>query len=85
MAFRKQKYHQLDHMNLYPNMRKNKFETPKFNFSLFRCEEHLYNRLQQSVGWLVGPLVRPSVSTMQLRGKLVTLRFLREEEEEEEN
>jgi hypothetical protein len=30
-------------------------------------------------------LVRPSVPTMQLRGKLVTSRFLREEEEEEEN
>jgi hypothetical protein len=33
------------------------------------------------VRWSVGL----SVPTMQLRGKLVTSRFLREEEEEEEN
>jgi hypothetical protein len=45
--------------------------------------------IRDCVGWsvsrLVGPLVRPSVPTMQLRGKLVTSQFLREEEEEEEN
>ena len=45
--------------------------------------------VRDCVGWLVGrlvgPLVRPSVPTMQLRGKLVTSRLLREEEEEEEN
>jgi hypothetical protein len=53
---------------------------PKTYFStIFRCEEHLYKRLRPSVGWLVGPS-----PTMQLRGKLVTSRFLREEEEEEE-
>jgi hypothetical protein len=52
--------------------------------SFFRCKEA---PLQETalVGWLVGPSVRPSVPTMQLRGKLVTLRLLREEEEEEEN
>jgi hypothetical protein len=45
--------------------------------------------IRDCVGWSVrrsvGPLVRPSVPTMQLRGKLVMLRLLREEEEEEEN
>jgi hypothetical protein len=46
---------------------------------VFRCEEHLYKRLRPSVGRLVGP----SVPMMQLRGKLVTSRLLREEEEEE--
>jgi hypothetical protein len=52
---------------------------------VFRCEEHLYKRLRRSVGWLVRPLVRRSVPTMQLRGKLVTSQLLQEEEEEEEN
>jgi hypothetical protein len=56
---------------------------------IFRCEEHLYKRLRRLVsplvGRSVGPSVGPSVPTMQLRGKLVTSRFLREEEEEEEN
>jgi hypothetical protein len=64
-------------------------------FFIFRCEEHLYKRLRRLVGpsvrrsvgwsvrWSVGPLVRLSVPTMQLRGKLVTSRLLREEEEEE--
>jgi hypothetical protein len=37
--------------------------------------------IRDCVRWLV----RPSVPTMQLRGKLVTSRLLREEEEEEEN
>jgi hypothetical protein len=46
---------------------------------VFRCEEHLYKRLRPSVGWSVGPS-----PTMQLRGKLVMSRLLREEEEEEE-
>jgi hypothetical protein len=46
---------------------------------IFRCEEHLYTRLR----WLVRPSVRPS-PTMQLRGKLVTSRLLREEERKEE-
>jgi hypothetical protein len=41
--------------------------------------------IRDCVGWLVGPLVRWSVPTMQLRGKLVTSRLLQEEEEEEEN
>jgi hypothetical protein len=48
---------------------------------VFRCEEHLYKRLRRSVG----RSVCWSVPTMQLRGKLVRSRFLREEEEEEEN
>jgi hypothetical protein len=48
---------------------------------VFRCEEHLYKRLRRSVGRSVSP----SVPTMQLRGKLVTPQFLREEGEEEEN
>jgi hypothetical protein len=51
---------------------------------IFRSEEHLYKRLRRSVGWSVRPLVRPSVPMMQLRGKLVTSRLLREKEEEEE-
>jgi hypothetical protein len=46
---------------------------------VFRCEEHLYKRLRPSVGPLVGPS-----PTMRLRGKLVTSRLLREEEEKEE-
>jgi hypothetical protein len=46
---------------------------------LFRCEEHLYKRLRPSVGPSVG--LSP---TMRLRGKLVTSRLLREEEEEEQ-
>jgi hypothetical protein len=37
------------------------------------------------VGWSVGSLVSRSVPTMQLRGKLVTSRLIREEGEEEEN
>ena len=41
--------------------------------------------VRRLVGPLVGRSVRPSVPTMQLRGKLVTSRLLREEEEEEEN
>jgi hypothetical protein len=45
--------------------------------------------IRDCVGWSVGWSVRwslgPSVPTMQLRGKLVTSRLLREEEEEEEN
>jgi hypothetical protein len=36
-------------------------------------------------GWSVGPLVGRSVPTMQLCGKLVTSRLIREEGEEEEN
>jgi hypothetical protein len=52
---------------------------------IFRCEEHLYKRLRRLVGSLVGSSVRPSVPMMQLHGKLVTSRLLREEEEEEEN
>jgi hypothetical protein len=36
------------------------------------------------VGLLVGWLVVPSVPTMKLRGKLVMLQLLREEEKEEE-
>jgi hypothetical protein len=47
--------------------------------TVFRCEEHLYKRLRP----LVGPTVGPS-PMMELRGKLVTSRLLREEEEEEE-
>jgi hypothetical protein len=43
----------------------------------------LYKRLRPSVRPLVGWLVRPS-PTMQLHGKLVTSRLLREEEKEEE-
>jgi hypothetical protein len=39
--------------------------------------------IRDCVRWSVGWSVRPS-PTMQLRGKLVTLRLLREEEEEEE-
>jgi hypothetical protein len=46
---------------------------------VFRCEEHLYTRLR----WLVRPSVGPS-PMMQLRGKLVTSRLLREEEKEED-
>ena len=48
---------------------------------VFRCEEHLYKRLR----WSVGPSVRPSVPhDARLRGKIiVTLRLIREEEEEE--
>jgi hypothetical protein len=47
------------------------------NSGFFRCEEHLYKRLRQSVG--------PSVPhNARLRGKLVMLRLLQEEEEEEE-
>jgi hypothetical protein len=53
------------------------------------AKKRLYKRLRRSVRPLVGLSVRPSVRwsvpTMQLRGKLVTLRLLREEEEEEEN
>jgi hypothetical protein len=49
------------------------------SFHIFRCKEHLYKRLRPSVGWSVG--LSPM---MQLRGKLVTSRLLREEEEEEE-
>jgi hypothetical protein len=46
----------------------------------FRCEEHLYyTRLRWLVGWSVGPS-----PTMRLRGKLVTSRLLREEEEDDE-
>jgi hypothetical protein len=52
---------------------------------VFRCEEHLYKRLRRSVGRLVGWSVRWSVPTMQLRGKLVTSRLIREEGEEEKN
>jgi hypothetical protein len=37
-----------------------------------------------SVRWLVGPSVGRSVPTMQLCGKLVTSRLLREEEKEED-
>ena len=40
--------------------------------------------IRDCVGWLVGWSVGPSVPTMQLRGKLVTSRLLREEEKEEE-
>jgi hypothetical protein len=51
------------------------------------AKKRLYKRLRWSVGRLVGwsvrPFVRPSVPTMQLRGKLVTSRLLREEEEEQ--
>jgi hypothetical protein len=36
------------------------------------------------VRWLVRPSVGRSVPTMQLRGKLVTSRLLREEEKEED-
>jgi hypothetical protein len=43
---------------------------------VFRCEEHLYKRLRR----LVGPSVPHDA---RLRGKLVTSRLLREEEEEE--
>jgi hypothetical protein len=51
---------------------------------VFRREEApLY--LTASVGPLVDRSVRWSVPTMQLCGKLVTSRLLREEEEEEEN
>jgi hypothetical protein len=39
--------------------------------------------IRDCVRWLVRPSVGPS-PTMQLRGKLVTSRLLREEEEEEE-
>jgi hypothetical protein len=39
--------------------------------------------IRDCVRWLVCPSVGPS-PTMQLRGKLVTLRLLREEEKEEE-
>jgi hypothetical protein len=49
------------------------------DLEIFRCKEHLYKRLRP----LVGPSVGPS-PTMQLRGKLITSRLLREEEEEEE-
>ena len=52
--------------------------------SFLGAEKRLYNRLRRQVGWLVGWLVRPYVPTMQLRGKLVTSRLLREEEKEEE-
>jgi hypothetical protein len=41
--------------------------------------------IRDCVSRLVGPLVGPSVPTMQLRGKLVMSRLLREEEEVEEN
>jgi hypothetical protein len=57
--------------------------------SLLGAKKRLYKRLRRSVGrsvgWSVGRSVGPSVPTMQLRGKLVTSRLLREEEEEEEN
>jgi hypothetical protein len=45
--------------------------------------------IRDCVGWSVGRSVRwsvrPSVPAMQLRGKLVASRLLREEEEEEKN
>jgi hypothetical protein len=40
--------------------------------------------IRDCVCWLVGWSVDPSVPTMQLRGKLVTSRLLREEEEAKE-
>jgi hypothetical protein len=52
--------------------------------SFLGAKKRLYKRLRRLVGWLVGWLVRPYVPTMQLRGKLVTSRLLREEEKEEE-
>jgi hypothetical protein len=55
---------------------------------LLGAKKRLYKRLRWSVGWSVGWLVRwsvgPHVPTMQLRGKLVMSRLLREEEKEEE-
>jgi hypothetical protein len=48
-------------------------------------KKRLYKRLRRYVRPLVGPSVGRSVPMMQLRGKLVTSRLLREEEEEEEN
>jgi hypothetical protein len=60
-----------------------KTDTHSYRF-ISRCEEApLY--LTASVGPLVGRSVGWSVPTMQLRGKLVTSRLFREEEEEEEN
>jgi hypothetical protein len=53
------------------------------------AKKRLYKRLRRLVGRSVHSSVRPSIGpsvpTMQLRGKLVTSRLLREEEEEEEN
>jgi hypothetical protein len=54
-----------------------------FNFDGFLGAKS--TSIRDCVGQLVGRSVGPSVPTMQLRGKLVTSRFLREEEEEEEN
>jgi hypothetical protein len=48
------------------------------------AKKRLYKRLRWSVRPLVGRSIGPSVPTMQLRGKLVTSRLLREEEKEEE-
>jgi hypothetical protein len=50
-------------------------------FIFLGAKKRLYNRLRRSVIWSV----RPSVPMMQLRGKIVMSRLLREEEEEEEN
>jgi hypothetical protein len=48
------------------------------------AKKRLYKRLRWSVRWLVRWSVRWSVPTMQLRGKLVMSRLLREEEKEED-
>jgi hypothetical protein len=53
-------------------------------FQFLGAKKRLYKRLRWSVRWSVGPSVGPSVPTMQLHGKLVTLRLLREEEKEED-
>jgi hypothetical protein len=49
------------------------------------AKKRLYKRLRRLVGRSVRLSVGLSVPMMQLRGKLVTSRLLREEEEEEEN
>jgi hypothetical protein len=46
--------------------------------------KRLYKRLRWSIRPLVGWLVRRSVPTMQLRGKLFTSQLLQEEEKEED-
>jgi hypothetical protein len=56
------------------------FQTQQFMF-LGAKSTSIRDCVGRSVGWLL----RPSVPTMQLRGKLVTLQLLREDEEEKEN